>query len=201
MTTTIPWRSYSQTGSSARFINRLCYRPRQVFPTRRFASEYASPGSKDLLMTTLPDERTLSWKESGDPKGRPVFVLLGHPLSVLRDEVQRLSEETGRRHNIRFIRPNRPGLRQSTKHPGRLATDWPLDVQSLVRHLQLDRYAVLGCSSGSPWALAWDTSDLARDVYLLANPWGFRLEDVRYPGVQIWHGIEDVKVSPIQVVR
>ena len=49
--------------------------------------------------------------------------------------------------------------------------------------------------------VSWDTTDLAREVYLLANPWGFRLEDFHYPGVQIWHGTEDVKVSPIQVVR
>lgn len=77
----------------------------------RFASKVALPEPYDTM--TLPDGRTLSWAEVGDPSGEPLFYFHGMPGSRLAA--------------FRFER--------------------------VARRLGIDRYAVLGCSRGSPCAL------------------------------------------------
>ena len=98
----------------------------------------------------LPDGRTLAWAEAGSPSGFPVFFLHGFPGS--RMEARGL-EDIGRRHDLRFICPERPGYGMSTFQPGRRLLDWPVDLRFLAReHLDMKRYSVLGGSGGGPHA-------------------------------------------------
>src|SRR5438309_1703719 len=62
--------------------------------------------------------------------------------------------ETAARHGVRLIAPDRPGYGHSTYHPGRTYETWARDVGQLADHLGLDRFAVLGHSSGGPNAAA-----------------------------------------------
>ncbi|KAJ5975096.1 hypothetical protein N7481_008803 [Penicillium waksmanii] len=39
-----------------------------------------------------------------------------------------------------------------------------------------------------------------QEARLLSQPWGFELEDVRYEGIKIWHGVRDIN-APISMVR
>jgi pimeloyl-ACP methyl ester carboxylesterase len=55
---------------------------------------------------------------------------------------------------VRVIVPDRPGMGCSDFQPGRRIVDWPNDVKELADALRLDRFAVLGSSGGSPYALA-----------------------------------------------
>lgn len=122
---------------------------------------------------TLPDGRTLAWAEAGAPSGFPLFLFHGFPGSRLE---ARGVEDLGRRHNVRFIAPDRPGYGRSTFQPGRRITDWPSDVQHIARHIDIKRYGVLGGSGGGPYALACADaipSDELASVGLLcsAAPW------------------------------
>ncbi len=84
------------------------------------------------------------------PTGFPLFAFHGFPGS--RMEARGL-EDIGRRHNLRFICPDRPGYGLSTFQPNRRLLNWPADVRYLARqHLDLKRYAVLGGSGGGPHA-------------------------------------------------
>jgi pimeloyl-ACP methyl ester carboxylesterase len=62
--------------------------------------------------------------------------------------------EWGRRFNIRFVVPERPGFGRSSFQRDRRLLDWPPIVSSLADHLGLDRFTVLGVSGGGPYSLA-----------------------------------------------
>ena len=99
----------------------------------------------------LSDGRTLAYLESGDPEGRPVLHFHGGPgsrLAALR------FDELNRRLGIRMIVPDRPGYGLSDPQEDRTYLDWPEDVSELANHLGIDRFAVLGWSSGGPHAAA-----------------------------------------------
>lgn len=98
----------------------------------------------------LPDGRTLAYTDLGAPDGAPVLYFHGAPTSRL-DLVPYDAELA--RLGLRVFAPDRPGYGRSTPHPGRQLHDWPADVAALADHLGLDRFAVVGYSSGGPYAL------------------------------------------------
>jgi pimeloyl-ACP methyl ester carboxylesterase len=55
---------------------------------------------------------------------------------------------------ICVVTPDRPGYGGSTPHAGRTTAAWADDVAALTDHLGADRFAVLGLSSGGPYAVA-----------------------------------------------
>ena len=63
-------------------------------------------------------------------------------------------DDIARRRKLHVIAPDRPGFGLSTFQPHRRIMDWPTDVQALAHYLRLSRFAVLGGSGGSPYALA-----------------------------------------------
>jgi pimeloyl-ACP methyl ester carboxylesterase len=128
----------------------------------------------------LPDGRTIAWAEAGSSNGFPLFLFHGFPGSRLE---ARGVEDIGRRHNIRFICPDRPGYGRSTFQSNRRITDWPADVQHLARHIDLKRYAVLGGSGGGPYALACAhaiTPDTLTAVSLLCTAAPWEPDTIRY---------------------
>ena len=100
---------------------------------------------------TLGDGRELAWIEFGVRDGPPVFAFhgspgTGHHFAALADVITR--------RGARLIAPDRPGYGHSTFHPARSYDSWARDVAELADHLGLDRFAVLGHSSGGPNAAA-----------------------------------------------
>jgi len=97
----------------------------------------------------LSDGRTLAYLESGDPEGRPVFYFHGGPGSRLEGLFY---DETNQQLGIRMIALDRPGFGLSDFQEDRSYLDWAGDVSELADHLRIDRFAVLGWSSGGPHA-------------------------------------------------
>ncbi|EAS29979.3 uncharacterized protein CIMG_08725 [Coccidioides immitis RS] len=120
-------------------------------PPRRSKSTAAFDKTRVNQTLSLRDGRTLGYAEYGCPSGFPLLFFHGFPSSRL--EGWALSHVAHRR-NLRIITPDRPGFGLSTFYPGRRITDWPADVHALTQHLRLSRFAVLGGSGGSPYALA-----------------------------------------------
>ncbi len=116
---------------------------------------------------TLRDGRTLGWATYGDPNGRPVVALHGSPDSRV---IWRLVHEAALGHGLAVIAPDRPGFGLSTPKRGRSILDWVDDLDALTDHLDVDRYALLAISGGSPYALAaaWSHPERVRHVGLLS---------------------------------
>ena len=52
------------------------------------------------------------------------------------------------------VSPDRPGYGRSSPFSGRSLADWPADVEALANALAIDRFMVVGHSSGGPYAVA-----------------------------------------------
>lgn len=114
-------------------------------PKKGFA--FSSAGK----MIQLSDGRTLAYLDIGDPEGRPVFYFHGAPGSRLEGL---LFDELNQQLGIRMIAPDRPGYGLSDFQKDRTYLNWPDDVSELADQLGIDRFAVLGWSSGGPYAAA-----------------------------------------------
>lgn len=99
----------------------------------------------------LSDGRTLAYLETGDTEGRPVFYFHGGPGSRLEGL---LFDELNQQLGIRMIALDRPGYGLSDFQEDRMYLDWPDDVSELADQLGIERFAVLGWSSGGPYAAA-----------------------------------------------
>ncbi|MFF0294236.1 alpha/beta fold hydrolase [Kitasatospora sp. NPDC004614] len=88
---------------------------------------------------------------SGDPTGRPVFLLHGTPGSRVGPAPR---SAVLARMRVRLISFDRPGYGESTRLPGRRVRAAAEDVTTIADALGLDRFAVVGRSGGGPHALA-----------------------------------------------
>lgn len=102
---------------------------------------------------TLKDGRALGYAEYGAPEGVPVFYFHGFPSSRLDYTLIDWGDVALGAH-VRIIAPDRPGYGLSDFQRGRRFLDWPDDVIELADALGIDRFAVLGCSGGGPYAAA-----------------------------------------------
>lgn len=125
---------------------------RSQFSRLHFNSiRYCSSNARDSQTIRLPDGRTLGFAECGRPDDYPLLFMHGYPTCRLETLGM---DELAHRHNIRIITPDRNGYGLTTFNPTLRILDWPADVQALARHLDLHRFAILGGSGGSPYALA-----------------------------------------------
>jgi len=99
----------------------------------------------------LSDGRTLAYLDIGDPEGRPVFYFHGGPGSRLEGL---MFDELNQKLGVRMIALDRPGYGLSDFQEDRTYLDWPDDISELADQLGIDRFAVLGWSSGGPYAAA-----------------------------------------------
>lgn len=99
----------------------------------------------------LRNGQKLGYAEYGAPNGRPVFFFHGFPGSRLEAAYV---EDRLASLNARFLAINRPGMGLSDYQKNRSILDFPDIVFELARHLELDKFAVLGISGGGPYALA-----------------------------------------------
>ena len=63
-------------------------------------------------------------------------------------------DEQARRHALRVIDPNRPGVGKSEFVERQSPLEAVPDVEDLAATLKLDKFSVIGISGGTPYALA-----------------------------------------------
>ncbi|WP_326583019.1 alpha/beta hydrolase [Streptomyces sp. NBC_00487] len=97
------------------------------------------------------DGRWLRVECSGDPRGRPVFLLHGMPGSRVGPRPRSMYLY---HRGARLISYDRPGYGGSDRRAGRRIVDVVDDVTDVADALGLDRFAVVGRSAGAPHALA-----------------------------------------------
>lgn len=132
--------------------------------------------STNLL--TLPDNRQLAYAEYGDPNGHPVFYFHGGGTSRL--EPLLLGNEVFIRLGLRLIAPDRPGIGQSDFQPNRGFSDWTKDVTFLADALGLDKFSVLGVSSGGGYtaACAAKIPHRLHSAAIVSGAWEFTTADL-----------------------
>jgi pimeloyl-ACP methyl ester carboxylesterase len=96
--------------------------------------------------------RRLCFAEWGPPDAPPVVYLHGTPGSRLNvhSSGAAYADEVGA-HVVTY---DRPGYGRSDRRPGRSVVDCVADVEALVDHLGIGRFAVSGASGGGPPSLA-----------------------------------------------
>jgi pimeloyl-ACP methyl ester carboxylesterase len=101
---------------------------------------------------STPTGRRLSFTSVGPRDGLPVVYLHGGIGSPV-EHCPQLDELITRLH-IRHITVARPGFGRSDPAPGRSILDFAADLERVADHLGVGRLALVGVSSGGPYALA-----------------------------------------------
>ncbi len=109
-----------------------------------------STASASDLKLHLPDGRSLSYREYGDRRGKPIVYMHGG-LSSRLDIA--FADSVCAKRGIRLLAPDRPGMGRSDRKPNRSMLDWAADIAELARQLDLKSFPVLGWSLGGPYAL------------------------------------------------
>jgi pimeloyl-ACP methyl ester carboxylesterase len=103
------------------------------------------------LTLTRPDGRTVGYADLGPATGLAVLDCHGGPGSRLSPAgVAAAAAPAG----IRLVGIDRPGYGLSTPWPGRTIAGWIPDAQAVVDALGIDRFAVIGSSTGGSYAVA-----------------------------------------------
>lgn len=105
----------------------------------------------ELQAFNLADGRVMSYREYGDPQGRPLInchggLLCGSDIAPAHDAARDLG--------LRVISADRPGIGFSSQAPGRTTATWADDVAQLIAALDLPSISVFGWSLGGQYALA-----------------------------------------------
>lgn len=95
--------------------------------------------------------RRLEVREYGDPGGHPVVFF--HGLIGSHHQASYIDGQA-RRHGLRIIAPNRPGVGKSGFVAKASALDAVPDVEDIAELLGLGEFSVIGISGGTPYALA-----------------------------------------------
>ena len=98
----------------------------------------------------LPDGRLLAYCEWGAADGQPVVYVNGSPGSRLWIPDEEATDAAG----ARIISFDRPGIGASEPKPFRALADVAHDVSALTDVLDIDRFAVIGFSTGGIYAAA-----------------------------------------------
>jgi pimeloyl-ACP methyl ester carboxylesterase len=129
----------------------------------------------DALTLTRPDGRTVGFADFGPPTGLPVIDCHGGPGSRL---APRGAVPTAAPAGIRFVGIDRPGYGLSTPWPGRTIAGWVPDALAVADALGIDRFAVLGSSTGGSYAVALAALVPERVTALLLS---CAMTDMRWP--------------------
>lgn len=131
------------------------------------------PLSKINQTMRLPDGRALGFAEYGNENGFPLIFC--HSLFGSRHEYPSHHPDENER-NFRIIIPERPGYGLSTFAEGCNYVNWVKDLTALLDHLEIDRFAIAGLSSGAIYAAAVASALPSRVVHLSAISMTPRLE-------------------------
>lgn len=97
----------------------------------------------------LRDGRRLAYAEWGDPNGAPLLFFHAVPGSRLW-----FDEPATAARGVRLVTTDRPGYGKSDLKEGASLLSWVEDIEQLLSHLEIDRFAVVAWSMGCPYALA-----------------------------------------------
>ena len=100
---------------------------------------------------SLGGGRGLTWRDGGDPGGRPVLVLGGWGDSRL---ARHPDEAATAALGLRVVTVDRPGIGGSGPVRNRRIADWAADAAALAGTLGWDTFDVFSWSGGGPHALA-----------------------------------------------
>lgn len=100
---------------------------------------------------TLSNGLCLGYAEYGDPRGEVAFYFHGWPSSRLQGC---LFDDLAKKHGMRLICPDRPGIGLSDPQPGRTLADWQQTLMELVAHVGADNWHVIAWSGGGPYLLS-----------------------------------------------
>lgn len=100
---------------------------------------------------TLKNGLTLGYAEHGDPQGVPMFYFHGWPSARVQGA---LMHEVAKRHGLRLISPDRPGIGLSDYQPNRRLSDWPELMEQLAAHVGAEKFHLMGWSGGGPYVFA-----------------------------------------------
>lgn len=100
---------------------------------------------------TLADGRRLSYREYGDPNGKPVIFSHGFSDSSL---IQNADESLVANLSLRVIAADQPGVGESSPSPKRRMVDWGKDMEELADGLGIGTFVSAGHSGGGPHALS-----------------------------------------------
>jgi pimeloyl-ACP methyl ester carboxylesterase len=131
------------------------------------------------LRVRLAGGTDVGYAEVGDPDGRPVLHLHGTPGSRLEVGIpaaRRAAEGLG----VRLIALDRPGVGLSPFRRFSIR-QYPQLVRGFADALGLERFAVMGVSSGGKYACAcaWDLPDLVTRAVLASSTCSFDLPGAR----------------------
>ena len=110
-------------------------------------------------MLPVGDGNLVYWETSGNPNGKPAVVMHGGPGSGRSKHQRRLFDPVA----YQIVQFDQRGCGRSTPHASapttslRSNTTWSLveDIETLRKHLDIERWLVLGGSWGSTLALAY----------------------------------------------
>ena len=135
----------------------------------------------------LPGGRQVAYTDCGDPQGDLVMYFHGAPSS--RFDLVRFDSDFAAR-GVRLISPERPGYGGSSPVVSRTRVDWANDIAILADHLGHERFAVMGASSGGPYAIACAALMPARVVGVAAIA---AVTDMAWVGA--WEGLFEFEAT------
>lgn len=106
---------------------------------------------EEVILTNLPDGRTLEVNAAGPADGVPLLFHHGTPGSAM---LYAPMVEAATDRGLRMVSYSRPGYGLSTPRPGRSVADVVTDVVAVADVLGADRFLTVGWSGGGPYALA-----------------------------------------------
>lgn len=99
----------------------------------------------------LPDGRKLGFDRYGCVSGRPLLYFHGGASSKLDIA---FADSYLKEQGVELIAPDRPGIGQSTRAPGRTLLDWSNDIKNFLKILGYkEAMPLIGWSLGGPYAL------------------------------------------------
>ena len=128
---------------------------------------------KDGTITTV-DGRTVGFADYGTREQTAVLWCHGGPGNRLEPS---FVADSASRAGLRLIGIDRPGYGRSTPQPGRTIGGWVPDAIAVVDHLGIDKFVVVGVSTGGAYALAL-ASHTSRVIGVVACG---ALSDMRWP--------------------
>lgn len=110
---------------------------------------------------------TLAYADFGNPDGFPILIQHGLIASIREQTLFRRLSETG----ARLISIARPGYGDSAAYAMRNIAEWGELVETVLDKLELDRFDVLGISSGAPYsyALSFRFPKRVRTLFILSG--------------------------------
>jgi pimeloyl-ACP methyl ester carboxylesterase len=126
----------------------------------------------------------LGYAQYGSPTGHAIFYHHGLPGTRLEAAVY---HDLGLELGLRIIAVDRPGIGLSTPYPQRTLLDCSKDLESLVDHLKLESYSILGVSGGGPYVLACAASLPSSKLKCISIVCGLGPPDIGMKGADFMH--------------